>query len=172
MLTKVQKNQIIDELAEKLQKNSTVVFTNYQGLKTEELLELRAKLRTLQGEYKVLKNTLSERAFQKIQAGGVDAYLTGPTAIVLGNDLLAAAKIVATFAKDHEKLKIKACLSDGKIYTGDQVKALAQLPPREVLLAKVVGLIASPLSRLVGVLSNPLRDLVGTLDALAKKNQA
>jgi len=118
----------------------------------------------------VVKNTLARRAFAAAQVTGIESHLDGPTALVLGGaDPVAPAKILADFAKEHEKPSIRAGLVDGKAVTPAEVKYLAALPSKPELLAQLAGSLQGPLAGFVGVLNGLLWNMLGALEALHTK---
>ncbi|HYR98460.1 MAG TPA: 50S ribosomal protein L10 [Gemmatimonadales bacterium] len=168
--TKAQKQESVTALATKLKRSPTVYVTDFTGLNVARITDLRRKLRAAGVEYVVVKNTLALRAFGEAQLTGLDAHLAGPTALVLaGADPVAAAKVLADFAKEHEKPAIKIGLVDGKAVTPEQVKRLATLPSRVELLAQLGGALQAPLANFVGALNGLLLLMVGALEALKTK---
>ncbi|MGE5576325.1 MAG: 50S ribosomal protein L10 [Syntrophothermus sp.] len=172
-MARPEKEAAVAELKEKLSAASGVVLTDYRGLKVKEITKLRSELRKAGVEYKVVKNTLLNLAAGQVEAGGLDAYLAGPTAIAFGyKDPVTPAKVIADFAKDHKNLQIKGGLLSGKVIDLDAVKALAELPSREVLLARMLAGFQAPISGLVNVLSGTTRNLVYVLEAIRKQKEA
>jgi large subunit ribosomal protein L10 len=168
--TKAQKQESVTALATKLKRSPTVYVTDFTGLNVARITDLRRKLRAAGVEYVVVKNTLALRAFGEAQLTGLDAHLAGPTALVLaGADPVAAAKVLADFAKEHAKPAIKIGLVDGKAVTPEQVKRLAMLPSRVELLAQLGGALQAPLANFVGALNGLLLLMVGALEALKTK---
>ena len=169
-MARPEKEAAVVEIQEKLQKSKAVVIADYRGLNVGEVTELRKKLRDAGVEYKVAKNTLTSRAAKAAQIEGLDEYLTGPNAMAFGyNDVVLPAKILSTFAKDHKKLSIKGGILEGKVIDFNAVKALADLPSREVLLGQVAGVMQAPLRGLATVLSGPMRNMVYALEAIRKQ---
>ena len=169
-MARPEKEAAVVEIQEKLQKSKAVVIADYRGLNVGEVTELRKKLREAGVEYKVAKNTLTSRAAKAAQIEGLDEYLTGPNAMAFGyNDVVLPAKILSTFAKDHKKLSIKGGILEGKVIDFNAVKALADLPSREVLLGQVAGVMQAPLRGLATVLSGPMRNMVYALEAVRKQ---
>ena len=170
MSVRSEKEATVSQVAEKLNKSQSVVLADYRGLNVLEVTELRKKLREAGVEYKVIKNTLTSRAAKVANIEGLDEYLSGPTALAFGyNDPVTPAKILATFAKDHKKLELKAGVLEGKIISTKAVTALAELPSREALLGQIAGLLQSPMRGLVTVLSGPLRNLAYATEAVRKQ---
>jgi large subunit ribosomal protein L10 len=164
--------QEVKNLAEKFKTMKGLILTQYHGLNVEEISELRLKLRPLNCEYAVVKNTLSEIALKE---AGIDAgnNFIGPTALVIENgDIVSPAKVVFEFAKTHAKLKVKAGFVEGKFVDGSVVEQLSVLPSKEVLIAKMLGSMNAPITGFVNVLAANIRGLVTVLDAIAKKQAA
>ncbi len=166
------KQQTVQALREKLSISKSVVLTDYRGLKVSEITQLRAELRKAGVEFRVVKNTITSFAIQEIGLEDLEAHLKGPTAIAFGiEDPVAPAKILADFAKTHKNLKIKAGVVEGQVIGADGVIALAELPSREVLLAKVVGMFQAPITSWVNVLQAPIRSLANVLDSVRKQKE-
>ena len=166
------KETSVRELRDRLAASHNLFFTDYAGLTVEEITKLRGELRKDGTTYAVVKNTLF-----RIAAGDLskqlDAVLAGPTGIVFaGEDPVAPAKALKTFSDSTKKLGIKAAYIDGKIVDARQVETLAKLPPKQELIAKLVGSLASPLRGLVTVLSGNQRGLVRVLDAIREQKSA
>ena len=165
-----QKTSRVQELEKQARESKGLIITSFKALKTVEFNEMRAKLRPLKGEYRVVKNSLTRIALKSAGLGELAEKLEGPTAIVIElGDAIATTKAVFEFAKTHENLKINGGFFDGKVVTDKELKAIAYLPSREVLLAKLLGTLQAPMVNLVSVLQAPMRDLVGVLDQIAKK---
>lgn len=156
------KKQVVSDIVEKIKNAKSMVVVSYNGLTVEAANQLRAQCRENDVEYCVLKNTLVRRALNELNITGMDDVLNGPSAFVFGmKDPVSAAKVVDDFiTKTRSKaLEMKAGLMDGNVMNADQVKALASVPSREILLA-----------RLLGCLQNSVASLVRVLDAIAKKD--
>lgn len=173
MLNLEAKKQVVEEIKVRLQKTQGAVLTDYRGLNVAEVTELRSKLRESGVEFKVLKNTLTRIAAHEIGLEGLDPYLQGPTAIAFGStDPIAPAKILSEFAKTHKALEIKAGILENKVIDNEEVKVLAELPSREVLLAKLLGAMQSPMYGFAGSLQGLLRKFVYALNAVHEKKAA
>lgn len=166
------KKVVVEEIKGKLQNAKGVVLADYRGLNVAEVTKLRTKLREAGVEYRVLKNTMTRIAAHDLGINGLDPFLEGPTAIAFGTDPVAPAKVISDFAKTNKNLEIKAGLLEGKVIDFEGVKALADLPPREVLLTQVVTGMQAPLVGMVNVLQGPLRKAVYALDAIRKQKEA
>ena len=152
----------VAEIKEKLQKANSVVINKYQGLTVEEDTLLRKNLREAGVEYKVYKNTLVTIAAKELGLEGIVEYLEGPVSIAFGyEDVTVAARVLNDFAKDHKKLELKAGIVEGEIYDEAKIKQLATIPSKEVLIAKLLGSIKSPISSFARVLS-AIADSKGT----------
>lgn len=162
------KNQeSVKKLEEKLKKFPNLLVTNYQGLTTPELNELRAKLKPLGCEYGIVKNTLTRIALKNIGLEEFAQYFSGPTAVAFQKgDPSALSKIVVEFAKSNEKLKILTGYLSGKVLSEKEIKILATLPSKEVLLAKLAGTLLAPLQQIATVLNAPIQKLALVLKSL------
>ncbi|QCX33825.1 50S ribosomal protein L10 [Caloramator sp. E03] len=148
------KEQKVKELTEKFQKAQAAILTSYIGITVEEDTELRKKMREAGVEYKVVKNTLTLRAAKEAGYSEIEKYLVGPVAIAFSyDDPTAPARVLANFAENHKVIELKAGIVQGQIFDTQQVKELAKIPPREVLIAKILGSFKAPLSNLVYVLN-------------------
>ena len=166
-----QKKKTVEDFAKQVQGSKGLVVTGFKGLKTVEFNEMRQKLRPVQGEYRVVKNSLTRIALKNAGLEDLAKALEGPSAIVIERgDPLATIKVIFDFAKTHENVKINGGVFEGKVLTGAELKAIASLPSREVLLAKLLGTLQAPMVNLVSVLQAPVRDLVSVLDQVAKKS--
>lgn len=145
----------VAEIKEKLEKAQGVVLSEYQGLNVEEDTELRKSLREAGVEYKVYKNTLVTLAARELGLEGIISHLQGPISIAFGyEEPTVAARVLNEFAKTHKKLELKAGIIQGEIFDGAQVKELASIPPRDVLIAKLLGSFKAPLSNLAYLLNS------------------
>ncbi|RBP44869.1 50S ribosomal protein L10 [Garciella nitratireducens] len=168
-----EKQKIVEEIKEKFQQSQSVILVNYRGLNVGEITELRSKLREKGVDYKVYKNTLMRFAVKEIGLEGLLEYLVGPTAVAFGmEDPVEAAKIINDFVKEHDVLEIKAGMVDGKVIDVKGVKNLAELPPREVLIAKVLGGLNGPISGFANVLQGTIRGLVYALNGIKEQKEA
>jgi large subunit ribosomal protein L10 len=159
----------VTELKSRLDGMKTVVLTEYRGLTVQQLSDLRKQLRAVAAEYKVVKNRLARLAIQSSRLEELGRYLTGPTGVVFSKeDPVAVARALQTFAKVNQALAIKAGYVEGQMLPPAELKALAELPSREQLRARLVGAIQGILSQLVGVLTAPQRDLVSVLQQRGK----
>jgi large subunit ribosomal protein L10 len=168
----VRNQEVVKSLAEKFKSMKGMILTQYHGLTVEEISELRSKLRSLDSEYAVVKNALSEIALKEagIEAGN---NFLGPTALVIENgDIVSPAKALMDFAKTHAKLKVKTAYLEGKFVDAAVVEQLSKLPSREVLIAKMLCGMNATISGFVNVLAANIRGLVTVLDAIAKKQAA
>lgn len=157
-----QKKQVVSDITEKFRSAKSVVLVEYKGLTVEKATELRNKCREAGVEYKVYKNTLMRFAFEELGYKDMSAHLEGPNAVAMSfNDEVSAAKITNEFAKtSNDTVIIKAGVAEGKVLSADEVKSLASVPTREVLLGQ-----------LAGVLQGNIRNLAYMLDQIAKKNE-
>ena len=172
-MNKSGKEQVVAELAQKLASAKASFLADYRGLNVEQVNKLRGELRGAGVEYQVAKNTLLKLAAKGTSAECLNDHLAGPTAIAIATgDPVAPAKILAEFAKTNPKFELKAGALDGKLLNVDEIKALAELPSREVLLAKMLGSLNAPVTNFVGVLAAIPRSLVQVLAAIQDKKAA
>ena len=167
---------VVDEVRERLSSTEAVVLTEYRGLDVPALAELRRALRDAGGEYKVYKNTLVRFAVQEL---GLDLedLLVGPTAMAFvgeredgtAGDAVSVARALREFAKDHQSLLIKGGLLDGKRLGADEIDALAQIAPREILLAQLAGAMAAPMQQFAGLLQALPQNMAYALKALIEE---
>lgn len=173
MLSKKAKEKMLDEITSELKRSDLVIVTDYRGLNVKAINDLRGKLRQEQCHYRVTKNTMNRLACRQAGVEGLENFFEGPTAIAYSSaDPVAAARVFNEFTRENEALVIKGGMLSGQILNSDQVKALGEIPPREVLLARVVGGFQAPISGLVGVLHGTLRQLVYTVDAVRQQKES
>ncbi|MFH1598000.1 MAG: 50S ribosomal protein L10 [Patescibacteria group bacterium] len=167
--TKQRKKEDIKNLEAKFKEAKTIVFVDYKGLAVKEVEELRKNLRDNQIDYVVSKKSLANIAAEEAGYQDVDLKkLEGQLAIGFGQQEVLPAKLLYQFAVQHESLKLLAGLVDGKMVDQERITALAQLPTKEELLAKMVGSIKAPISGLLNVLQGNMRSLVYALKAIAE----
>ncbi len=167
---RTQKTVVVDEVKTRIDATSTAVVTEYRGLTVAEISSLRRSLRSVNAEYKVLKNTLVRRAVEGTQSEGLTPFLEGPTAIAwVKGDISAVAKILKDFAKTAPALKLKGGVMDGKSLTVKDLTSLADLPSREVLLSQLAGLLASPMRQMAGLLKAIPQNFAYGLKALIEQ---
>jgi large subunit ribosomal protein L10 len=171
---KEQKAEQVDEIAERLKKAKVAVLTDYRGLTVSQLQDLRTRLRGGAVEYRVVKNTLARRAAEAAGVPSLQSELKGPVAIAFGyDDLGVPAKLINEFVRATRlKLEIVGGLVEGRVFSPDQVKQLADLPSREALIAQLLGTLQSPVSQLVGIMQTPVQQLIGVLNAYKEKVEA
>jgi len=166
-MNKTERQETVESLTEQFRGSPNLYVTDFSGLNVLRLTEFRRRLRAAGVSYVVVKNTLAQRALAANSVTALDEHLAGPTGLVLaGKDPVAAAKVLTDFIREFEKPAIKIGLVDGRPVTGDQVKRLASLPPREVLLSQLAGAMQAPVAQLGGLLNGILYQMVGALEAL------
>lgn len=171
---KEQKAEQVELLMDKLKKAKVAVLTDYRGLTVSQLQDLRGKLRTGDVEYRVVKNTLTRRAAEAAGVPALSTEVEGPVAIAFGyDDVSMPAKLLNDFVRTTRlKVDIKGGLVEGRVFSPDQVKQLADLPSREVLIAQLLGTMQLPVGQLVGIMQTPLQQLLGVLNAYKTKLEA
>ena len=165
----------VQEITDKIKGSGAVYFSDYLGLTVSEVNELRSELFQKDVKMQVVKNTLILLALKEL---GYDvqkeAFLTGSTALVYGEDPVAPAKILKEFKKkmkDLNKPDVKALIFEGELCGKEKVDQIAELPTAEVLLATFLGAIQSPMQKVLGCLQSPMRDLLGVLKSLEETKQ-
>lgn len=163
----------VASIQEKVSGSQGVVFYDYKGLTVAEVTALRDKMRAAGAEYKVLKNTMVQRAVDNIGIEGLNKVLEGPTAVIFGtNDPVAPAKILVDFIGEKKKTAIKGGILAGKdAIDAKAVEALAKLPSKEELVAKMLGSMNAPITGLVMALSGVMRNFVYALNAVKEKKE-
>jgi large subunit ribosomal protein L10 len=163
-----EKESLVQDLTERLSGVKSMYLADFSGMTVEKVTALRAKCRASGVHYKVIKNTLLKRAANSVGITQLDAFLEGPTVLAYSLDSeVEPARVLVEFAKTNERPLVKAGLIGDRLYLADEVKQLALLPPRDVLLAQVLGTIVAPLSQFLGavdaLLASPAR-LAGALE--------
>lgn len=161
-----QKAAQIEELADRLGRSQLTIIADYRGLSVSALQDFRARLRPLDSEFRVAKNTLTRIAAERVGIEGLEAQLEGPTAVLFAfGDVVAPAKAISEFARTSRILQVRAGVMNGQVVSAEDIEAISSLPPREELLGKLVGLLASPMARTVGVFSGPSRSMAYLVNA-------
>lgn len=162
------KSGAIGEIQERIGKTMLMILTDYRGLKVADLQGLRAQLRGVGAEFAIVKNTLTRIAANNRGITSLDATLEGPTALVfVEGDIVGASKVISDFARTSRILKVKGALLQGHVVPAEQVEALATMPPREELLATIVGALDAPISNVVYALDFTIYEFTALLDARA-----
>lgn len=169
---RVVKENLVTGIKADIKSNSAMLLMDYKGISVNDDTKFRRQLREAGMKYYVAKNTFIKRATNDEGIDVLDAYLEGTTSVAFGNDPVALAKTVAEFAKKHKAIKVKAGLVDGALLPAAQLDNLAKLPPREVLLAQVVGGMQAPLTGFAGALQGLLRNLVYVVDQVREQKTA
>ena len=168
-----EKVAVVEEVTARLTDAQAVIITEYRGMTVGQLANLRRTLRDVGGEYKVYKNTLARFAAQRAGVDALDDLLVGPSAITfVAGDAAAVAKALRDVARVNPLLVIKGGAMGGKVMSGKDVEALAELPSREVLLAQFAGALQAPLVKTAGLLQALPRNFAYGLKALIEQNDA
>jgi large subunit ribosomal protein L10 len=166
------KRQVVDELRQQLEGSPTLIVSEYRGLTVREIAEIRRSLRKQDVSYRVVKNRLLKIAAADTRGTALDELLTGPTAIAFGTDEAGTAKAVIDAIRPYKQVRITGGVLGSRAIDADGVTRLATLPPREVLLAQIIGAITAPMATTAGLFDAPLRDVAGLIAALADKQAA
>ncbi|WP_106495550.1 50S ribosomal protein L10 [Lentibacillus sp. Marseille-P4043] len=155
------KKQLVKEIADKFQASQSTLLVDYRGLDVAEVTELRKQLREAGVDFKVYKNSMTRRAADSVELGELSEVLVGPTAVAFSNDdVVAPAKILNNFAKEHDALEIKGGVIEGKIATLEQIKELGNLPNYDGMV-----------SMLLSVLQAPVRNFAYAAKAIAEQKE-
>jgi large subunit ribosomal protein L10 len=173
-VNKTDKAGVVDKLVEEFQECPTFFVADYRGLDVPGISALRDSLRPLDANFRVVKNTLAKIAAERAGYDDVAELFAGPSAVAfVRGDAAAIAKALVEAGKvTPDTLELRGGLMDGSLVGGDQVKDIAKLPPREVILAMLVGAVNGPMQFMVGAVNAPVRDIVQVLDAYIQKREA
>jgi len=169
-MKKEEKTALVDDLKARLGRASLALVSEYKGMTAGEAADVRRRLRAVRGEMRVAKNTLVRRAIEGTEYAGLGEKLGGPVGLILSfEDPVEIAKTVVGFNLG-DKFKLRGGVLGGKPLTPEEIQALATLPPREVVMAQLLGLLQAPATRLVRLLNEPGSMLARAIDAIGKKN--
>ena len=169
-MNREEKAAVIEEVARQIQDAEAIYAVDYRGASVPQAAELRARLREADATFRVVKNTLTERAADQAGAEGLKVYLEGPTAMTfVRGDAAAAAKALADFRRTSGLLTFKGGWMNGEALSPDQMDAIARLPTRDVLYGRLVGMVASPLTGLVTSLGGLIGGLARQLGQIAEQ---
>ncbi|UCE25677.1 MAG: 50S ribosomal protein L10 [Candidatus Zixiibacteriota bacterium] len=172
-MPKPDKIEAVAEMKKLFEAAGSFFVTDYQGLNVADMTVLRKNLRQNNVKYLIAKNTLLKLAAREAGVSDIDEHFIGPTAVAFSSDDPAmAAKILNDSFKARELPRMKVFVVDNQVYEGAEIKRLADLPPRDILLSQLVAAVESPFSSLVGSLDGFFRELVGTIEALADKKKS
>jgi large subunit ribosomal protein L10 len=166
-----QKTQVVEDLSASLRRASIALVSEYKGMTAGQSDDLRRRLRAVRAEMRIAKNTLVRRAIKDTPFATLEDKLGGPVGLILGyDDPIQAAKTITSYKDAGDKLKLRGGVIGGKPLTPEEIQTLATLPPREVIMAQLLGLLQAPATRLVRLLNEPGSALARVVDAIGKKN--
>jgi large subunit ribosomal protein L10 len=169
-MRKEQKSTVVSELAENLGRATIALVSEYCGMTAGQSDDLRRRIRAVRGEFRVTKNTLVRRAIKDSRFAALDGHLGGPVGLILSYaDPVELAKTVGSFKDLGEKFKLRGGVLDGKPLTPEEINALAALPPREVILGQLLGLLQAPATHLVRLLNEPGAMVARMVDAIGRQ---
>jgi len=172
-ISKEKKQQLVTQYRELLQRSSGLVFASYSGLTVKEMQALRKKIREVDGEFHVVKNSLMRLAMEQEGLEMPAEVFTGTTAVGFASeDLPGVARAIAELAKENPAVQLKAGLVEGIVYDGAQITRIAELPPLPILRGRLLGQIQAPASRLASTLASSVRQVVNVLNAYAEAGGA
>lgn len=172
MSVRQEKVELVQEIKEKLSSSSSSILIDYKGITVEEANELRKECREAGVDYKVYKNTLVTIAARELGLEELEPHLVGPTAIAFGiEDPVAPAKVLSANIDKFKKMEFKAGVLEGEIIDKDAIEALAKLPSKEELIAKVLGSLNAPIYGMASVLSGTIRSLLYALNGIVEQGE-
>lgn len=169
------KEKLREETAKRFAKSNAVIIAEYRGLTVEQMTKLRVSLRKASAEFKVVKNRIAVKAIaiEHQEMEGLSKSLKGPVGLICAyGDSAQATKVALEFEKDHPNFKVTAGHMDGSALTKDELKSIADLPSKEVLLARIIGTLVSPHRGILGVLNGVPRNLVQVINAIKEKKSS
>jgi len=173
-MNRSEKEQIVAEMVDAVGSAQGLFFTDFTGLTVEQATELRREFRKSGIQYRVVKNSLVQRALESI--GGYDTMfdkLVGPTGVAFASeDPVTPAKIIKRFSSKHKKLSLKACVLEKEVFDGSRLDELASIPSRKELMGTIAGCVQSPLAGVPNVVQAVLRDLASLVSEIEKKKAA
>ncbi len=172
--TKKEKIAFTSELADRLRESKVLYLTDFTGLSVKDMTELRRRVREAGSRFIVVKNRLALRALEQLDLPDLAPHLRGPTGVLLADDdPVVPAKTLREFAKENEdRPSLKVGVVAKRLVSADEIAQLADLPPREALLAGIMGLLTAPVAGIVGVLNGLLRDIAYMVEEVARKREA
>jgi large subunit ribosomal protein L10 len=167
-----EKVEAVEDIKERLESTPAVFFTEYRGLSVSQQQSLRRSLRDVETEYRVIKMSLARRAASELGLAELEQVLSGPTALAFaGSDPVVAARALRDFGRDHAQLLVKGAWLQGRLLAPEKVTELADLEPREVLLAKAAGALKAPMASLAGLMAALTRGTATVLSQLLEKKE-
>ena len=172
-ITREQKEKLVAQYKDILNRNTALIFTEYSGLSVKDFEELRGRIREIGGEFYVVKNTLAKRAIEDIGLPQLEGGLDGPTAIgVTDEDVTGLAKAIVDLTRATKVVQVKGAVIDGEIFDSARVKILAALPPMPVIQAQLLSVLQAPASQIARALSGSVRQVVSVVKAYSEKEAA
>jgi len=171
-ITKEKKQELLAGYVDRMSNSQAIILTEYRGLTVASITELRRRMRELGCSFQVVKNTLFELALREAGMPIPTELLKGPVAAgYAGQEIPSTVKALLEFARETDILKVTGAIVGNRILDADGIQALATLPPREVLLAQLLGAVQGPMGNLIGTINAPLRELVQVLKARAEQGK-
>lgn len=167
-----EKIKVVEEYTEKFRQAKSVYLSDFSGLDVHTVTEMRKQFREANVEYKVLKNRLAKRSLNDAGIDKLDPHLRGVTGFAIGyDDPVAPGRVIKDFNKKKDLLKLKVAYFEGQVFEGKDAAALADLPTRDELMAKLLGTLQAPMTKLAATLQASMQKLVGTLNAVKAEKE-
>jgi large subunit ribosomal protein L10 len=171
-MNKQEKEAKVGDLTEKVKASSAMLVADYRGLTVAQARELRTELRAAGANYEVIKNTMMIRAAEAADLADLKDYLEGPSAVAFcDDDFVSQAKVLMKYVKELDTLEVKGGIVEGELVDAEKIKYLASLPPKEVLVAQLLGGLQSPIRGLATVCAGPIRGLVTVLQRVQEQKE-
>ncbi|HXN06934.1 MAG TPA: 50S ribosomal protein L10 [Nitrospiria bacterium] len=172
-MDRTEKTAEIADIASRFKRAKVVILSEYSGLKVEDLRQLRMNVRKTNGEFKVMKNTLVEKAVEDSEFKPIQSYLRGPVGVVFGyDDPVGPIKAVKEFAEKQKVFKMKAGMMEGRLLSISDIAAVATLPPKQVMIGQLLSRMQSPIYGFVGTLSGIIRKFAYVLQAVKEQKES
>lgn len=168
-MNRAEKKQSIEEIKGLVEGNSAAIIVHYQGLTVAQIDVLRGQMRECNAKIKVIKNSLAKLAVANSSGEALDTMLSGPTALVVSNDPVSMVKSLTKFSKEREKLVLLGGVVDQQFVDNKAISMLAEMPSKDELRAKIIGLLSAPATKLVRLLNTPAENVARVLGAYSKK---
>jgi large subunit ribosomal protein L10 len=168
-VNRLEKKQSISEIKDLTENHSAVMVAHYQGLTVSQFGVLRRDMRACGAKIKIIKNSLAKLAITKGEKSGLESFLSGPTALIVSNDPVTMAKALSKFSKENTNLSLLGGIVDGQVLNKKSIVLLSEMPSKDELRAKIIGLVNAPAVKLVRLMKTPAEQVARVIGAYSKK---